>query len=79
MAIHIARDFLLELPNKRLFFIFTNNADPDEMQLIDYTFTYEKVFRINPEFRIWRLTFHRMSASKSLIRHIIITISLITF
>ena len=37
-----------------------------------------KVFRIIPEFRILRLTFHRKSASKSWIRQIIIT-SLIYF
>ena len=28
------------------------------------TFIWVKVFRINPEFRILRLTFHRKSASK---------------
>ena len=29
-----------------------------------WPFTWVKVFRINPEFRILRLTFHRKSASK---------------
>ena len=29
-----------------------------------YTSTWVKFFRINPEFRILRLTFHRKSASK---------------
>ena len=37
-----------------------------------------KVFRINPEFRILRLNFHRMSASKCRIKEIIIA-SLISF
>ena len=37
-----------------------------------------KVFRIVPEFRILRLTFHRKSASKSLVKQILIA-SLIYF
>ena len=37
-----------------------------------------KVFRINPEFRILRLTFHRKSASKCRISEIKL-VSLITF
>ena len=32
-----------------------------------------KIFRINPEFRVLRLTFHRKSALKCLIRQMIIT------
>ena len=40
--------------------------------------SWVKVFRINPEFRILRLTFHRKSASKCLIKEIIIA-SLIYF
>ena len=40
--------------------------------------TWVKVFRINPEFRILRLTFQRKSASKCLIKEIIIA-SLISF
>ena len=40
--------------------------------------SWVKVFRINPEFRILRLTFHRKSASKCWIREIILA-SLINF
>ena len=40
--------------------------------------TWVKVFRINPKFRILRLTFHRKSASKCCIKAIIIA-SLIDF
>ena len=47
-----------------------NSADQDEMPpcatflLCRSLFTWVKVFRIIPEFRILRLTFHRKSASK---------------
>ena len=44
----------------------------------DVAHAWVKVFRINPKFRILRLTFHRKSALKSLIREIIIA-SLINF
>ena len=37
-----------------------------------YTYTWVKVFRVIPEFRILRLTFHRKSASNSWIGRIII-------
>ena len=43
-----------------------------------YHITWVKVFRINPEFWILRLTFHRKSASKCWIRQIIIA-SLFSF
>ena len=40
--------------------------------------TWVKIFRINPEFRILRLTFHRKSTSKCRIMQIM-TVSLISF
>ena len=56
--------------------------NPDQtallMKVVWSAFSWVKVFRINPEFRILRLTFHRKSASKSLIREIIVA-SLINF
>ena len=36
-----------------------------KQRLIGFLGTWVKVFRIDPEFRILRLTFHRKSASKS--------------
>ena len=39
---------------------------------LNFIFAWVNVFRINPEFRILRLTFHRKSASKFFIREIII-------
>ena len=39
--------------------------------------SWVKVFRINPEFRILRLTFHRKSASKCWIKEIIIVLWLV--
>ena len=47
-------------------------------QTADVMSAWVKVFRINPEFRILRLTFHRKSASKCCIREIIMA-SLIKF
>ena len=35
-----------------------------ELHVVDKLLTWVKDFRINPEFRILRLTFHRKSASK---------------
>ena len=57
--------------------ILANGVDSDKIQPnyiapSDSIITWVKVFRINPEFRIFRLTFHRKSALKSCIRDIII-------
>ena len=43
----------------------------DQFQFPFYTYAWVKGFRINPEVRIFRLTFHRKSSSKCWIKEVI--------
>ena len=83
----LIRCFCISLPSDCMKLIARNILKMKPVQFLTsftyYTFlvtvnAWVKVFRINPEFRILRLTFHRKSASNCWIREIIIA-SLIGF